>query len=87
VSVVEMAILYPVTTEKAIGMIERENKITFVVEPNSTKTEIKKEVEKRFDVKVAKVTVLNSLTGKKKMFVKLKKEFKADDVAAKLKIA
>ena len=82
-----MAILYPVTTEKAIGMIERENKITFVVEPNSTKTEIKKEVEKRFDVKVAKVTVLNSLTGKKKMFVKLKKEFKADDVAAKLKIA
>ncbi len=82
-----MVILYPVMTEKAIGMIERENKITFIVEQKATKSQIRAEVEKRFDVKVARVNVLNTLTGKKKAFVKLKKEFKADDVAAKLKIA
>ncbi len=82
-----MVILYPVMTEKAIGMIERENKITFIVEQKATKSQIREEVEKRFDVKVARVNVLNTLTGKKKAFVKLKKEFKADDVAAKLKIA
>ena len=82
-----MVILYPVMTEKAIGMIERENKLTFVVERGATKKEIREEVEKRLDVKVAKVNVLNELKGRKKAFVKLRKEFKADDVAAKLKIA
>lgn len=82
-----MAILYPVTTEKAIGMIERENKITFIVETKSTKEDVKKEVESRFGVKVEKVNVLNCLNGRKKAIVKLAKEFKADDIAAKLKIA
>jgi len=82
-----MAIIYPVTTEKAIGLIERENKITFVVDSRDTKEMVKKEVEKRFGVKVASVNVINTLGGKKKMIVKLTKEFKADDVAAKLKIA
>jgi len=82
-----MAILYPVTTEKAIGLLERENKLTFIVEDRATRSDVKKEVEQRFSVKVAKVTVMRTLPGKKKMIVKLTKDFKADDVAAKLKIA
>jgi len=82
-----MAILYPVTTEKAINMLQLQNKLTFVVTSKATKTEIRKEVEQKFDVKVEKVNVLNTLTGKRKAFVKLTKQFKADDVAAKLKIA
>jgi len=82
-----MAIIYPVTTEKAIGLLERENKLTFIVELGATRTDVKKEVEQRFGVKVEKVNVMRTLGGKKKALVKLTKEFKADDVAAKLKIA
>ena len=82
-----MSILYPVTTEKAINMLQLQNKLTFIVESKSTKGDVKKDVEQRFAVKVEKVTLLNTLSGKKKAFVKLTKEFKADDVAAKLKIA
>ena len=82
-----MTILYPVTTEKSVGMIERENKMTFVVSADSTKPEVKKEVEERFKVKVLSVRIMNTFAGKKKAIVRMKKGFKADDIAAKLKIA
>ena len=82
-----MVLLYPVTTEKTIGLIEKENKIVFVVEKKASKPEIKKEVEKKFGVKVESVNTLVAPDGRKKAFVKLAEGFKADDVAARLKIA
>jgi len=82
-----MVLLYPITTEKAVGMIERENKIIFIVEKGATKDQIKLEVEQEFEVEVEKVNTLITLEGKKKAFVKLKPGFSADDIAAKLKIA
>ena len=82
-----MAVLqYPVTNEKAIGLIELKNTLLFVVNPTATKPEIKKEVETLFEVKVASVNTLITPTGIKRAFVKLKEGYKADDVAAKLKI-
>jgi len=82
-----MAVLqYPVTNEKAIGLIELKNTLLFVVNPTATKPEIKKEVEMLFEVKVASVNTLITPTGIKRAFVKLKDGYKADDVAAKLKI-
>ncbi|MBM3229225.1 50S ribosomal protein L23 [Candidatus Parvarchaeota archaeon] len=82
-----MAILYPVTTEKAISMIEIENKILFVVDKDSTKKGIRDEVEKTYGVKVEFVNTHITPGGQKRAYVKLKKGFKADDIAAKLKIA
>jgi large subunit ribosomal protein L23 len=80
------SIRYPVTNEKAIGLIELQNTLTFVVESGSTKPQIKKDVEDLFEVKVASVNTLITPTGQKRAYVKLKEGFKADDVAAKLKI-
>ena len=80
------SVLYPVTNEKAIGLIEFQNTLTFIVEPKATKPEIKKEVEELFEVKVASVNTMIAPNGKKKAYVKLKAGYKADDVAAKLKI-
>jgi len=80
------ALQYPITNEKAIGLIELKNTLMFVVATQATKPEIKKEVETLFGVKVASVNTLITPTGKKRAFVKLKDGFKADDVAAKLKI-
>ncbi len=82
-----MALMYPITTEKAIGMIELDNKLLFVVEKKSTKTEIKKEIEDLYGVKVAYVHTQITPKGEKRALVKLKKGFKAEDIAAKLKIA
>ncbi|MCX8175087.1 MAG: 50S ribosomal protein L23 [Candidatus Micrarchaeota archaeon] len=80
------SILYPVTNEKAIGLIEFQNTLTFVVQPSATKSQIKKDVEELFEVKVESVNTLITPSGKKRAYVKLQKGFKADDVAAKLKI-
>ena len=80
------SILYPVTNEKAVGLIELQNTLTFVVENMATKPQIKKDIETLFAVKVSKVNTLITPTGKKRAYVRLAKGFKADDVAAKLKI-
>ncbi len=81
-----MILVTPVKTEKAIGKIEYENTLTFNVELGATKTDIAKEVEDLFKVKVASVRTQLNRKGKKIAYVKLEKEFKADDVAVKLKM-
>lgn len=78
-----MIIQYPLTTEKAVKMIESENKMTFIVDRRTSKQEIKKTVEKEFNVKVESVNT-EIKQNKKIAFVKLKKEFKAMDIATKL---
>ncbi len=75
---------YPHMTEKSIRMIEKENKIVFIVDRKATKKEIKEAFEKVFDVKVEKVNTLVDFKGRKKAFIKLSPEYKAIDVATKL---
>jgi large subunit ribosomal protein L23 len=81
-----MVIMHPIMTEKAIALIEKENKMVFIVEKNATKKEIADDVEKSYNVKVDKVNVLITPQGRKKAYVKLQKGYSADDLAAKLKI-
>jgi len=57
-------ILAPVISEKSYGLLE-ENKYTFLVHPDSNKTEIKIAVEKIFGVKVTAVNTINR-KGKRK---------------------
>ena len=57
-------ILAPVISEKSYGLIE-DNTYTFVVHPDSNKTQIKIAIEKIFSVKVDSVNTLNR-NGKRK---------------------
>ena len=78
-----MAIKKPIATEKAIRLIEAENVIIFQTDRKDSKKDIKKEVEKIFNVKVEKVNVLNK--GSRKIaYVKLNKKNPAIDIATKL---
>ena len=79
-------IFYPLMTESASLMVERDNKLLFIVNAKAGKGDVKKAVEELYDVKVAKVNVLMTSQGTKKAFVKLEPEFKASDVAIKLGI-
>lgn len=74
----------PFSTEKAIKSIEFDNKLTFVVDPRSTKADVKKAVEEMFKVSVIKVNIQNSISGKKKAYVKLSADKLASDVSADL---
>lgn len=75
---------YPLMTEKAITLIEKENKLSFIATEKATKTDIKKLVEKVYGVKVDKVNVVNDMKGRKKVTVKLDKKHKAEELASKL---
>ena len=78
-------LLYPISTEKAIGMIELQNKLVFVVRKEATKEMVRKEMETLFGVKVASVNTKITPKGEKHAYVKLKTG-KADEIATKLKI-
>jgi len=77
-------IQYPLATEKAVRVMESENKLIFIVAQKATKEQIKKAVEKAFNVKVLKVNTLITSKGKKKAYVKLSADTPAVDVATQL---
>lgn len=79
-------ILYPVMTESASLMVEKENKLVFIVNLKANKTDVKGAVEELYEVKVEKVNLLITPKSEKKAFVKLHPEYKAADVAIKLGI-
>jgi large subunit ribosomal protein L23 len=79
-------ITYPLMTESASVMVERDNKLIFVVNLKAGKTDVKRAVETLYEVKVDKINMLITPQGVKKAFVKLKPEFRASDVAIKLGI-
>jgi len=79
-------ILYPLMTEAASLMIEKENKLVFAVSLKANKGDVKKAVEELYEVRVEKVNLLTTAQGKKKAFIKLHPDYKATDVAIKLGI-
>ncbi len=81
-----MTIQYPLLTEKAVGLIEKENKLIFIVDEVANKEEIKKAFEELYAVKIAKINIIKSVKGKKKAYIKLADPYKAADLATKLKI-
>lgn len=74
----------PLTTEKAVRLMESENKLLFVVDKKAKKSEIKQAIESLFKVKVMKVTTLNTIKGEKRAYIKLSPETQALDIATQL---
>ncbi len=80
------ALQYPIATEKALNLAERENTIIYVVSLAADKKAIKRDFEQMFNVKVQSVNTMVSTKNSKRAYIKLKKEFLASDVAKKLKL-
>jgi len=76
-------LLKPVTSEKAVKLIDLENTLVFAVERRATKKEIKKEIETLFNVKIKELRT-HIRNNEKFVYVKLAKEFPAVDLATKL---
>ncbi len=77
-------IKHPLSTEKAIRLMESENKLLFIVDKKATKKDVKQAVEKMFKVKIEKVNTLVGPDGKKRAYVKFAAENPAIDVATQL---
>ena len=73
----------PISTEKAVRIMEAENKLVFIVDKKATKTEIRQALEEIFKIKAVKInTLINH--GVKKAYVTLSKETKAIDIATQM---
>jgi len=84
-------LLHPYVTEKTLNFLEGTpaqnqkdgNRLEFIVRRDATKTEIKVAFEPLFEVKVEKVNTYIHRDGKHAI-IKLRKEFRAEDVAMRI---
>jgi large subunit ribosomal protein L23Ae len=76
----------PLSSESAIRTIEDNNTLVFIVDPKSTKKQIKKACEELYSFKPVKVNTLIRPDGSKKAYVKVPKEQEALEIANKIGI-
>ena len=81
-----MIIKYPLSTEKAMRLMEEKNMLVFVVDKKSTKEDIKNEIERLYKVKVEKINTTIDTKNRKKAYIKFSKETPALDLATQLGI-
>lgn len=74
-------ILYPLMTEKTMDQTDKNNKLTFVVDMNATKGQVREAVEKIYKVKVVDVNTLVTMKGRKKATVRLAEGHSAEEIA------
>ena len=77
---------HPVSTEKAVRLMEKDNKLTFVVNRKASKPEIKKALEQIYKIKILNVNTVLTSKGIKKAYVKLHKDTIALDIATQIGI-
>ncbi|MBI4174512.1 MAG: 50S ribosomal protein L23 [Candidatus Aenigmarchaeota archaeon] len=73
-------------TEKSIRMVESQNKLVFIVNRSSKKSQIRKSIELAFGSPVSGVKTVIDQSGRKKAFVKFSNAGAAGDIAIKLGI-
>jgi ribosomal protein L23 len=74
----------PCTSERFYKKMETENIIIFYVSPKANKLEIKNAFKEAFGIVPDKVNTMNTITGRKKAFVKIPKTNEASEVANKI---
>ncbi len=79
-------IIRPEMTEKAMKLVEDENKLIFVVKMTSNKYNIKTAIEELYEVKVDSINTLITPKGEKKAYIKFKPEFRAEEIATRIGI-
>ncbi|EJG06415.1 MAG: 50S ribosomal protein L23 [Methanofollis liminatans] len=79
-----MVLRHPYVTEKAMMMLENENKVQVLVQKSASKDEIRREIEKTFDQKVASVRTMMTMKGQKKAVVSFENEKAAEEILSRL---
>lgn len=64
-----LIIKYPVITEKSVLLLERQGKLTLIVNRSATKSDVTRVIEEKFDLRVKKVNILITSKGEKKAIV------------------
>lgn len=75
--------IQPYVTEKTFNIIEKENKLTFIVSEKSTKREIIDAMRLVYEADASEVNTAKTIQGKK-AFIKFKSEGGARELATRL---
>lgn len=76
-------ILRPYVTEKTFALIEKDNRICFIVDVNASKASIKEAVKTLYEENAIDINTARTIAGKK-AFVKFESVEKARDLATKI---
>jgi large subunit ribosomal protein L23 len=76
-------ILRPYITEKTFNLIEKENKLTFIVSDGASKKDVNEAIRTMYEGNVKEVNIFRSIRGKKAI-VKFTKDDEARQLATKL---
>ena len=82
---IQAVIKYPLVSEDAVTLIEAENKITFIVDADASKNDIRRAVEELYEVSVDHVNSVVTPEGRKKAYVKLAPDYKTSSMGTWLK--
>ena len=75
---------HPLVTEKAMNEMDFDNKLQFVVHVDATKTEIRDEIESRYEVTIDKVNTQVTPKGTKKATISLGEDDDAQEIASRI---
>ena len=76
-------IIKPYITEKTFNLIEKENKLTFIVAEKATKDQIVKALQILYESQASEVNTARTIQGKK-AFIKIKAPVGARELATKM---
>ena len=76
-------ILRPYITEKTFNLIEKENKLTFIVADSASKKDVNEAIKTMYEGNVKEVNIFRTIQGKKAI-VKFAKDDEARQLATKL---
>ena len=76
-------ILRPYVTEKTFSLIEKDNRICFIVDRDASKSDIKEAIKTLYEEDALDVNTARTISGKK-AFVKFESVDKARDLATKI---
>ncbi len=81
-----MVLKHPYVTEKAMMVLEKENKLQFLVERNATKGQIKREIERTFEQEVTAISTTMTMHGEKKAIISFANDKAAEEILSRLGI-
>ncbi len=76
-------ILRPYITEKTFNLIEKENKLTFIVADSASKKDVSEAIETMYEGNVKEVNIFRTIQGKKAI-IRFTKDDEARQLATKL---
>jgi len=81
-----MTLGHPIVSEKAMVLLENVNQLSFVVEKEATKDDIKAAIEGTFNKKIAAINTMMTSKGNKKAIITFEEKNAAEEILSQLGI-